>query len=233
MGKKNKYFAFSLVEMLITISLLGFIMMTVSVVLSTLIKVSVVSTNKIRARNESEFVLELIRRTVRNTNPTDLYLFNSLNSRAYNAEEERFVDKSNIIQNTYSLQNLVEEATEANEIHFKPYGDYHKWVCIGFFKSPPVDDEDQRGYLLMTSKESMGSTEHESCFGQADYLILLNSPYVNIGDFTIQYAKSGNMSYLILFDIEAEPVDWYLSTGAPIQRTVFRQGVVSTEGFVW
>jgi len=64
--KGNKYEGFSLVEMLITIVILGMVMLIASVTLTTLIKISTVSSNKTRVRNETEFVLELVRRTVRN-----------------------------------------------------------------------------------------------------------------------------------------------------------------------
>jgi len=230
---KSKYEGFSLVEMLLTLTILAFIMLTVSIVLTTLIKVSTVASNKIRARNESEFVLELVRRTVRNTNPSDLYIFNTLDSRKFNAEEETFDDDSFSINDAYSLS--LDENMVGNEIHFKPYGNMHNWVCLGYFKStePGETEEETRGYLLMTSSPSISNTEHKSCFGDPPYLIRLNSHYVDIKNFEIKYIKSGDISYLILFDIWAQPVDWYLAVGAPIHREVFRQGVVSTEGFIW
>ena len=64
---QNKiYEGFSLVEMLLTMIIIGFVFLLVSTVLSTLIKVSTISTAKTTVRSESEFILELIRRNVRN-----------------------------------------------------------------------------------------------------------------------------------------------------------------------
>jgi len=74
---KKKYEGFSLIEMLLTIAIISFVMTISAAVLSTLIRVSTSSSNKIRARNESEFVLELVRRTVRNSNPKDIRIFNN------------------------------------------------------------------------------------------------------------------------------------------------------------
>ena len=81
--EESKYEGFSLIEMLITIVIIGMVMLISSVTLTSLIKVSTVSSNKIRARNESEFVLELVRRTVRNSDPSDVYIFNSLGDRKF------------------------------------------------------------------------------------------------------------------------------------------------------
>ena len=65
--RRKNYEAFSLVEMLITTVLLGFIMLISALVLTTLIKVSTTSTNKARVRTDSEYVLELLKRTIRTT----------------------------------------------------------------------------------------------------------------------------------------------------------------------
>ena len=55
--RRKKYEAFSLVEMLITTVLLGFIMLISALVLTTLIKVSTTSTNKARVRR-TQSILE-------------------------------------------------------------------------------------------------------------------------------------------------------------------------------
>ena len=124
---------------------------------------------------------------------------------------------------------MVAENDMGNEIHFRPYG-YRDWICIGFFKSTTNPDE---GYIIRTSANDLYNN-HESCFGgNSPYLMVLNSDYVNINNFNISYTQSSDTNYMIRFDIESEPIDWYLGKDSPISRSVFRQGVVSTEGLIW
>lgn len=227
--KKNLYEGFSLVEMLITIVIIGVVMLTAATSLTTLIKISTVSSNKTRVRSESEFVLELVRRTVRNSNPSDVYIYDSSNVRTYTPEDNLVVNKDGAdITGTYA--SSLSETISGNEIHFRPYG-YDNWICIGFFKST---NDANMGYILRTSADTL--SDHASCFVNtttSPYLIALNSEVVDVTDFKIAYTILKDTNYLIRFDIKAEPTQWYLGTGAPVRREVYRQAVVSTEGIVW
>lgn len=228
---KTKYEGFSLVEMLITIVIMGVVMLTASSTLTTLIKISTVSSNKTRVRTESEFVLELVRRTVRNSNPSDVYVFLSSDLRKYDPANNVVVDNQESnpeIPIRYAVS--LSENTIGNEIHFRPYGN-ENWICIAYF---PSTDDDQMGYILKTSaKNLMG--QQETCFEGdiSQYVIPLNSETVNIKEFEIAYTILQDTNYLIRFDIEAEPIQWYLANGAPVKKLVHRQAVVSTEGIVW
>ncbi len=229
---KEKYKAFSLVEMLITITIMGVIMLISSSILTTLIRVSIVGSDKVRARNESEFVLELLRRTVRNSDPSNVFIFDSLRGRTFDPVEQK-IDDNFLFEDEGLYASGLPEGEKGNEIHFRPYG-YRDWICLGFFRSSIVGQED-RGYILWTSKEELAG-EHKSCFaltGPESYLMVLNSEYINIKDFDIYYTLSGDGNYIIRFDILSEPVNWYMGPGSPIRREVFRQGTVSTEGVTW
>ena len=225
----KKYEAYSLVEMLITIVIIGIVMLIASVTLTTLIKISTVSSNKTRVRTESEFVLELVRRTVRNSNPSDVYIYNSLNTRKYNPEDNIIVDELGAnfpaVYGTSLGENQV-----GNEIHFRPYG-YESWVCIAFFTST-LDPE--IGYIVKTTASDL-TGQHQNCFvqGSTGYLIPLNSEIVDMDSFQIAYTVLDDSNYMIRFDIDAEPTEWYLGFGAPVRKEVHRQAVVSTEGIVW
>lgn len=231
-AKRKQYEGFSLVEMLITITIIGVVMIISAVTLTTLIKISTVSSNKTRVRNETEFVLELVRRTVRNSNPSDVYIFNSLEARKFNPEDSTVNKASEFVNLTEVYAANLEENASGNEIHFRPYG-YDSWICIGFFKSSL---DDAKGYILKNNAMDLWG-KHESCFengnNSKDYIMVLNSDYVNIDDFKIAYTISDETNYLIRFDVKAEPVDWYLGQGAPVKREVYRQTVVSTEGLIW
>lgn len=231
--KKEKYEGFSLVEMLITIAIMGVVMIISSTVLSTLIRVSTVSSNKIRARNESEFVLELLRRTIRNSDPSDVYVFKSIDlggvypGRFYDPENGIIVGE---VDEEAVYANGLPEGVVGNEIQFRPYG-FSNWLCLGYFKD--VNDP-EKGYILWTSGDDLRDN-HVSCFESApnSYLMLLNSDYINITDFGISYMVSADGNYIITFDIFSEPMNWYLGPNAVIDREVHRRGVVSTEGVIW
>lgn len=225
----KKYEAYSLVEMLITIVIIGIVMLIASVTLTTLIKISTVSSNKTRVRTESEFVLELVRRTVRNSNPSDVYIYNSTTARKYDPGGNIVIDEFGANLSAVYGSSLGENQV-GNEIHFRPYG-YESWVCIAFFTST-LDPE--IGYIVKTTAADL-TGRHQNCFDEeyTGYMIPLNSEIVDIDNFEIAYTVLDDSNYMIRFDIDAEPTEWYLSFGAPVRKEVHRQAVVSTEGIVW
>lgn len=226
--RNKNYEGFSLVEMLITIFILGVVMLTASSTLTTLVKISTVSSNKTRVRSDSEFVLELVRRTVRNSNPSDVYVFNSYSERKYDPDDNVVVD--NVGANLGVYTNSLAENIAGNEIHFRPYG-YESWICIGFFGST---EDDGMGYILKTSAQNL-LDQQATCFtpGTDKYVIVLNSEVVDVESFDITYTILKDTNFLIRFNLSAQPTQWYLAEGAPVKRMVYRQAVVSTEGIVW
>jgi len=142
--KYNKYESFSLVEMLITITIIGVVMLISAVTLTSLVKISTVSSNKTRVRTETEFVLELVRRTVRNSNPSDIFVYDSLDERRFNPETSTVVNTSEVLNVDEVYANGLAENVSGNEIHFRPYG-YENWICVGYFKSSL---DDSKGYIL-------------------------------------------------------------------------------------
>ncbi len=121
----TKYTAFSLLEMIITTFIVGFIMTVVALVLTTLIKVSVVTTNKTAARNDSEFVLELLRRNVKSSNPSEVSLYNTVEKRTYNKDTGK-------VSVGGDFTTSVAKNKPANEIHFRPQGSQN-WVCLAYY----------------------------------------------------------------------------------------------------
>lgn len=225
----KKYEGFSLVEMLITIFIIGIVMLITSTTLTTLIKVSAVSNSKTVTRNETEFVLELIRRTVRNSNPSDVYIYNTSDTRTYNIETGEMEDQITEGEILEAYGTPVQE--EGTEIQFRPYG-FDSWVCIGYF--PSSNTEEPFGYIIKATKTDLFGNQ-QTCFenDETREYIPLNSEYVNITGFDIGYTDSVTGNYIFTFDIDAEPAHWYLGSGAPIQKAVHRQAVVSTEGVTW
>lgn len=227
-NKEEKYEGFTLVEMLLTIVIIGIVMLISMTTLTTLIKTSTVSSNKTKARNESEYVLELIRRSVRNSNPSDVFIYNSRNARVFNKNTNSIVG-TGVSPATVYGSNLAENQI-GNEIHFRPFGS-NSWVCIGYFKAVGSPN----GYVVKTTAEDLLG-KHETCFDanrKNSYFIVLNSDYVLMNNFQIAYTKTADENYLIRFDIEAEPRFWYLSKNAPVTKKVLRQAVVKTGGLIW
>ena len=152
MKKRKTYEGFSLVEMLITTVILGFLMLTSALVLSTLIRVSTTSTNKARVRTESEYVLEMLRRTLRTTDPSNVRLYQS-NTRRFNFENGNITEYSSFDEVTYPNQT-------GNEIHFKPNGSTG-WICLAFYKGVSTDVDNSgnvNGYILRASKPDLADT---------------------------------------------------------------------------
>ena len=227
-NKKEKYEGFTLVEMLLTIVIIGIVMLISMTTLTTLIKTSTVSSNKTKVRNESEYVLELIRRSVRNSNPSDVFIYNSRNARVFNKNTNSIVGTGVSPATVYG--NSLEENQIGNEIHFRPFGS-NSWVCIGYFKAL----NSANGYVVKTTAEDLLG-KHDTCFDvnrKNSYFIVLNSDYVLMNNFQVAYTKTADENYLIRFDIEAEPRFWYLSKNAPVTKKVLRQAVVKTGGLIW
>lgn len=230
----TKYTAFSLLEMIITTFIIGFIMTVVALVLTTLIKVSAVTTNKTAARNDSEFVLELLRRNVKSSNPKEVSLYDST-VRTYNKDTGKVSEGGD-------FTNSVGKNKPANEIHFKPQGSQN-WVCLAYYKGVSGDNEIKKdkdgklvrmGYILKTTKK-MGEYKAAECFTERANIMVLNSRAVNIKEFTFRYREHGEdpLNKIIQVDMVAQPVYWYFAQGAPINREVYRQAIISTESIKW
>lgn len=219
------YKGFSLVEMLVTMIIIGFVFLLVSTTLTTLIRVSSISTAKTTVRSETEFILELIRRNVRNSNFGDVLVFES-SGRTYNGEDI-------VEENVLGFDEPLEEGENGNEIHFRPNG-YSRWVCLSFFADTNNPD---MGYILKSSADDI-SSDHSVCFDPDEdsfkkYAIQLNSEEVDINNFSVRYVESTYDNYIIIADINAQPVYWYEGSGKIFNREVNRQVVVSTEGLTW
>ncbi len=240
--KETKYKAFSLLEMIITTFIIGFIMAVVALVLTTLIKVSVVTTNKTAARNDSEFILELLKRNIRSSNPEHVNIYNSKEERTYNRQTGKVVHT----EKKPGEWESVGPSVLGNEIHFRPQGSQN-WVCIAYYKGIPGDIEKKKddkghdvpmGYVLKVTKTREEYTTAKDCFGDLSNkhpLMVLNSKSINVKELTFQYRTHGvdSVNKVIQVDMIARPVHWYFAPGAPINREVYRQAVISTESIEW
>lgn len=232
MYKREKtYQAFSLVEMLITMAIIGIVMVTSALVLTTLIKVSTVTTNKTRVRTESEYIQEILRRTIRTTDPNNVNLYNTL-ERMYKPET------SQVSGPEPGMYAPISVNSKGNEIHLRPFGS-NKWTCIGFFLTGKMEEKDNdvpEGYILKTSM-SEDKYAPEKCFdnefNKSFNYIVINSRFVNVSKLEMMYTESedGNKEFLV--DLYADALYWYFSKGAPLNRQIVRQTIVKTEAVKW
>lgn len=222
----KKYKGLSLIEMLISIFIIATVMLLSAVTLTTLIRASTISAQRTTAREESEFILELLRRNVRNSDTEDIQIFTT-SGRAYN-EDNGLVEASGEILG-YGQKN--DEGVPGNEIHFRPTG-FQRWVCVGFF---PGKDNPSIGYILKSS-----SLEHEDpkdCFDSLlpDYVqntVILNSEEIDINSLSVSYFNTIGQNILMTMDLEVEPIHWISGTGN-IKPKYFKQSVVSTQKLTW
>ncbi len=224
--QKRIYKGFTLVEMLVTMIIIGFVFSLVSTTLTTLVKVATVSTAKTTARDEIEFILELIEKNVRNSSANEIYIFN-VSGRSYDGE--KVVEEEEVL----GYDDVLEPGEQGNEIHLRPTG-YSKWVCIAYF---PSSTEEDVGYILKSSSDDI-SSDHSTCFDPdsedyAKYTIQLNSDDVDIDFFRVKYIESTYNNYIVVADLSAEPIYWYEGAGSLFTREIDRQVVVSTESLTW
>jgi hypothetical protein len=225
---KKKYEGLSLVETLLTIVIITTVMLLASVTLTTLIKASAVSAARTTAREESEFVLELLRRTIRNSHNDDIYLY-SVSGRAFDEGDGEVVGDGGPVS---GYEVALNEGQLGNEIHFRPTG-FDRWVCLGFF--PGLEDPD-RGYLLKSSTLSL--SDPASCFDSSadtykQNTIVLNSDSIDVNLFQMQYYLTQGSNVLMTIDVEVEPTNWSENFTGPITPTYFKQAVVSTQKLDW
>lgn len=231
--------AFSLVEMLITLGIMAIVIMIATQTLTTLLRVSTITRYKTMTRNEMDFSMELTERLLANSNVSDVYIFNSFDSRYYDIENNTVenVGAANIPA-VYDSQLLP--GVLGNEIHFRPYG-YSLWVCIGFFETQrdldnnPVDRE---AVILRRTMSSLAAG-HQHCFvdegepNPAHPILVLNSDDVNVKDFNISYTRSLSYNNVFFIDMEMEPKVWLPSERSTIERSVYRQSIITTKGLTW
>lgn len=230
----TKYEAFSLIEMLITIVILGLLMLTCAIVLTTLIRVSTVASNKARVRTESEYMQELLKRTIRTTDPASANLYDSA-GRYYIPENSTITPFEG---GSTPYDHELGEGDLGNEIHLRPFGS-SRWICVGFFlgyNGEKESDGTPKGYILKTTMEDMEYLP-ENCFNSAinkpENYIVLNSRFVNVSDMKISHTITEDSNKEFVLNSHADAIYWYFAKGAPIKKDLYRQSIVKTEGIMW
>ncbi|KKR06219.1 MAG: hypothetical protein UT34_C0001G0259 [candidate division WS6 bacterium GW2011_GWF2_39_15] len=223
--RSKQYSGVSLIEVLITMVIIGVVMILVSITLTTMIRTSIISTSRTATREESEFILELLRKTIRNSNTEDLRIYN-VGGRAYNNTTGMTIDSS-----LTGYESTVTDGVSGTEIHFRPVG-YGKWICVGFF---PDYSDNTRGYVLKSVRQDLETSS--DCFNSAtsEYsqnTILLNSEDVDVNSLSLVFFPTYDENYLLTIDLDMEPIHWIANSDS-IKPNYFKQTVVSTQKLTW
>lgn len=226
MKKIKRYKGVSLVEMLITIVIVTVVVLLASITLTTLIRTSAVTTARTTARQESEFVMELVRRNLRNSHNEDIKLYNVTN-RFYDENTGKLTDSGTIA----GYSTPVGEGTVANEIHFRPNG-YNRWVCIGYF---PLTSDNSKGYFLKSSYPDNATPA--SCFDSSNTeysqnAIVLNSSEVYGSKLDISYYDTPNGNKLMTVAVQMESI-YDMSFSKNVKPVYYKQALISTQKLTW
>jgi len=227
MKLRKKYKGVSLVEMLLAMVVIAAVMILSSVTLVTMIRASTVSAQRTMAREESEFILEFMRRSIRNSDENDIDIY-TVTGRVFNSETDLVED----LEEVGGFESSNDEGVVGNEVHFRPSG-FQRWICIGFF----VDsDDDAKGYIL---KSSMNSNENpQDCFdsSKSEYLkntLVLNSNDIDVNYFNIDYYRTLGENLLITVELDVEPVHWLVMSETGLKPNYYKRTVVSTQKLTW
>ena len=182
--KKQKYAAFTFVEMLITMVVLSIIFLAIGNVVLSMIKSSNLVSGRMLVREEGDYLAEVFRKYIRNSSADSVRLYFRENPTIkFSGYEVSEISSEEVVP--YSPADMDAFATE---IHFRPSGDSKgKVVCIGFFRDP-----DGIGYIVRTLNymkegESWSSYSPETCFPE-------DSPYLD-DDFRMNFLALN--SYLV------------------------------------
>ncbi|NLZ24331.1 type II secretion system protein [Candidatus Dojkabacteria bacterium] len=229
MKKRVKYNGFSLVEMLFTIMLIGIISLLVGVTLNTIIKASNSTNMKNLARKDIDYIMELIKKTVSNSQLDYILLFDSGERRLSISGDVVTVTDVADMEGIYGDIEKV-DGMVGNELHVKIYG-YDTWSCIGYFKDK---DNEEYGYLVQRIVRGE-LDDHGTCFSSSlSDTTFLHSLIMDIPSFEMSYIDVGDdKNSMFEIDMTIEPLFWPLKQHILVKPSVQRKAIISTEALTW
>jgi len=207
----SKYQAYSLVEMIISVAVVSVVMLIIGLSLNSLLQVSFVSSARMESLNQTDFTMELIKRTIKQSNPSSVFLFNSREYYYYDATND-VITKNPASSGEFSAPLDEGESNIGNEIHLLPFNS-DRWICIGYF----VDSEG-KGYLFKTSYKNLSN--HASCFDSttSEYkknIMKLNTSQVNFTQFDASYFSGGSQNVFYRIKLSGQPTKKYGNSELP------------------
>lgn len=218
----KKYKAMTLVETIITLLIVGLILLITSSTLAALIKASAISAAKTLSRSESEFILEILEKSIKNSQSEQIKLYDS---RRYLSEEGLVVN----IEATGDSADLIDldSGINANEIHFRPVRS-SEWVCIGFFNGEPGTEYEDVGYIV----KGFSTNQSVDCI-KTSQVVILSSDEVDVEVFSIKGYRTSSKNYTFIIDLVLKPVYWVSGKQSQIKPEYIRQLIVTTEKLIY
>jgi hypothetical protein len=222
----KKYEGVSLVEMLLTMVILSFVMILTGLLLTTLLTTSAVSKSRTMVRTDTEFILELLRRNVRNSQPQEINLFR-ISNRVFDVTNNRVISSTPNSEAGYEVPIL--EGDTGTELHFRPLGS-EKWVCIGYF---PDSNNSDLGYILQAS--TLNRTNPSDCFNSPtsyQSTLILNSEDTDVDYLNISFYYGVDDNIIYTIESSMKPRYW-VGDKMGIKPEYTKQVVVSTQKLTW
>ncbi len=215
LSKSLKLEGFSLVEMLITMSIMMLLMLTIGVTFSTMVQTYIRTDLRTKTRNEVEFISELYKRAIRNSEAEGVQIYNTSQLRKVSNFYPTHVENG-------QYPDPLSENEFGNEVHLRSSVS-GRIICFAFFG----DNVDESYGYFVKSSMPVGYNP-EACFNDSPEsrknLVVMDSDKVRIDDIQVSHVSSGKNT---LFEIivEARPSRWIGKGDAP---TVSRRSLVQT-----
>lgn len=223
--RKKKYEGMSLIEMLITIVILGIVLIVVAMTLTAMIKASAISSAKTLSRNESEFIFEIIKRNIKNAKADDILLFN-VEGRGLNADGMVIDTDPGQVELSYSQDIEAGSGIAGNEIQIRPTGS-DEWVCIAWYPYAGLSTAANATPVTYIVR-NVSAFSGPDCMSGA-IPVPLNEEEITISEFAVTHytTTSGNTSFIV--DLEVIPLHWVPGPQSAFKPEYRRQLIVTTE----
>lgn len=215
---KTKYEGLSLIEMIITLLIVGMVLVVTSSTLAALIKASAIASAKTMSRSETEFILELLEKSIMNSQSEQIVMLST----------ERFLtSEGEIIGNTNVTEVPFGGAQFANEIHYRPVRT-SEWVCIGFVKGGDGTDFQGQGFIV----KGYSDVQNNNCLMNGP-VVILSADEIDIQEFDIYGYTTSLGNYTFIIDMTVKPIYWIPGRQSVIQPEYTRQLIVSTRRLIY
>lgn len=230
-NRKEKYEALSLVEMLITLVIIGIVLLVVSATLIALIKASAISSARTLSRDDSEYIFEYVQKYIKNSQIDNikLYKVSTVSLASWGVNEDGSVTAPETVQ-LIEMDPDEEDALDFNatQLHVKPIGS-DNWLCIGFIPGMPGSSLEGKGFIAKSVQEQ----QSPRCLLDANRRVFLNSDEIDVNLFQINAFTGITDNVNFIIDLELEPVHWIPGERSAFVPQYYRQLVVSTSKLIY
>lgn len=224
----NKYEGLSLVEMLITLLIVGLVLLVVSTTLTALIKASAISSARTLVRDDTEYIFEILERYVQNSQIDEIFLYkvqSGINTNWGVSPEGTITAPPRETLQVYDLANdPLNTELDGTEIHFRPIGS-DNWVCIAMYPGYPGTSFEDLGFIVKGTVPS----QDPQCIADSIQRVYLNSDDVDVNSMVINVYPGTGDNYNFVIDLEVEPVHWVPGKESRFKPEYYRQLIVSTK----